>query len=64
MEIILEAVYRDGVLVPDRSLGAEKEGKTFKLIVIEEEETATRRERFFQFVRNHRAVRTATKWRL
>jgi uncharacterized protein len=38
MQLILEATYRDGVLVPDRRLGAEKEGKKFKLIVVEEEE--------------------------
>jgi len=36
--LILGATYRDGVLVPDRRLGAEKEGKKFKLIVVEEEE--------------------------
>jgi predicted DNA-binding antitoxin AbrB/MazE fold protein len=54
MEIIVEAVYRDGVLVPDRSLGSEKEGKKFKLILVEEEEAATRRERFLKFVVDHR----------
>jgi predicted DNA-binding antitoxin AbrB/MazE fold protein len=54
MEIILEATYRDGVLVPDRSLGAEKEGKKFKIIVVEEKESQAKRDQFFQFVRNHR----------
>ncbi|MFH1117866.1 MAG: hypothetical protein V1792_28425 [Pseudomonadota bacterium] len=54
MAEILEAVYRDGVLVPDRSLGAAREGKKFKLIVIEQEESEDRRESFFQFVNNHR----------
>ncbi len=53
MEIILEATYRDGVLVPDRSLGAEKEGKKFKVIVVEEKESQAKMDQFFQFVRNH-----------
>jgi predicted DNA-binding antitoxin AbrB/MazE fold protein len=54
MQTILEATYRDGVLIPDRSLGAEKEGKKFKLIVVEEKELEANRDQFFQFVRNHR----------
>ncbi len=54
MEIILEATYRNGVLVPDRSLGAEKEGKKFKIIVVEEKESQAKRDQFFHFVRNHR----------
>ena len=54
MQTILEATYRDGVLIPDRSLGAEKEGKKFKLIVVEEKELDAKRDQFFQFVRNHR----------
>jgi predicted DNA-binding antitoxin AbrB/MazE fold protein len=53
MQTVLEATYRDGVLVPDRSLGAEKEGKKFKLIVLEEKESETKRDQFFQFVRDH-----------
>ncbi len=54
MDTILEAIYRDGVLVPDRSLGAGQEGKKFKLIVIEQEDSEAGREGFFQFVKNHR----------
>jgi predicted DNA-binding antitoxin AbrB/MazE fold protein len=54
MQTILEATYRDGVLIPDRSLGAEKEGKKFKLIVVEEKELEANRDQFFQFVRDHR----------
>lgn len=54
MQLILEATYREGVLVPDRSLGAENEGKKFKLIVVEEQELGPGRDRFFQFVREHR----------
>jgi hypothetical protein len=53
MQVMLEATYRDGVLVPDRSLGAEKEGKKFKLILLEQEEPSVKRERFFQHVRNN-----------
>jgi len=40
MQTVLEATYRDGVLVPDRSLGAEKEGKKFKIIVVENQESS------------------------
>jgi predicted DNA-binding antitoxin AbrB/MazE fold protein len=54
MQMILEATYRDGVLVPDRSLGPEKEGKKFKLIVVEEKEFDAKRDQFLQFVRDHR----------
>lgn len=53
MQVILEATYRDGVLVPDRSLGPEKEGKRFKLIVVEEERLGAVKDRFFRFVREH-----------
>ncbi len=53
MTTIVEATYRDGVLVPDRSLGADKEGKRFKLIVVEEAEYVTSKERFLQFVKSH-----------
>jgi len=37
MQTILEATYKDGVLIPDRDLGTENEGKKFKIIVVEEE---------------------------
>ena len=37
MEVVLKAVYKNGVLIPDRSLGADKEGKSFKLVLVEEE---------------------------
>ncbi len=53
MQFELEATYKDGVLVPDRSLGAEKEGKRFKLILVEQEEPSLKRDRFFQNVRKH-----------
>jgi predicted DNA-binding antitoxin AbrB/MazE fold protein len=50
MQVVLEATYKDGVLVPDRSLGADKEGKRFKLILVEQEELSFKRERFFRHV--------------
>jgi predicted DNA-binding antitoxin AbrB/MazE fold protein len=53
MQIVLEATYKDGVLIPDRSLGAEKEGRRFKIIVVEEERPTAKRDRFFRFVESH-----------
>jgi predicted DNA-binding antitoxin AbrB/MazE fold protein len=53
MQMILEATYKDGVLVPDRSLGSDKEGKKFKVIVFEEKKLDAKRDQFFQFVRDH-----------
>lgn len=52
MQVELEATYKDGVLVLDRSLGADKEGKRFRLILVEQEEPSARRERFFRHVKN------------
>jgi hypothetical protein len=40
--------FKDGVLIPERSLGADKEGKKFKIILVEEERSSARRERFFR----------------
>jgi predicted DNA-binding antitoxin AbrB/MazE fold protein len=53
MELVLKAVYKNGVLVPDRSLGADKEGKSFKLVLVEEEASDGKKERFFRFVEEH-----------
>jgi len=53
MQVVLGATYRDGVLVPDRSLGAEKEGKRFRLILVEQEEPSIKRDRFFRYVRSN-----------
>jgi uncharacterized protein len=44
MQTVLQASYRDGVLVPDRSLGIENEGKKFKVIVVEDEESVAQGE--------------------
>jgi len=53
MQVVLEATYKDGVLIPDRSLGAEKEGRRFKIIVVEEERPTAKRDRFLRFVKSH-----------
>jgi hypothetical protein len=53
MQVVMNATYKDGALVPDRSLGADKEGKKFKIILVEEERSAVKRERFFRFVKAH-----------
>lgn len=53
MQLVMNATYKDGVLVPDRSLGADKEGKKFKIILVEEDRTTAKRERFFRFVKAH-----------
>jgi len=53
MQLVLEATYKDGVLVPDRSLGAEKEGKRFKLILMEQEELSVKKERFFRYFKSN-----------
>ncbi len=53
MPLVMNATYKDGVLVPDRSLGAEKEGKRFKVILVEEDRATAKRERFFRFVESH-----------
>lgn len=53
MQLVLGATYQNEVLVPDRPLGPEKEGKTFKLILIEQEELSLKRDRFFRYVRSN-----------
>ena len=53
MQLVLEATYKNGVLVPDRYLGPEKEGKRFKLILMEQEELSLKKDRFFHYVRSN-----------
>jgi predicted DNA-binding antitoxin AbrB/MazE fold protein len=53
MRQVLDATYKGGVLVPDRSLGAEMDGRRFKVILVEEDRASAKREDFFQFVRAH-----------
>jgi hypothetical protein len=51
--LVTEATYKDGVLIPDQPLGDEKEGRRFKIIVVAEEHSAAKRDRFFCFVKSH-----------
>lgn len=53
MKIITQATYKKGTLVLDQSLGIEKEGKKFKIIIIEEESIKTKKERFLQSIEKH-----------
>ena len=53
MKIVTKATYKKGTLVLDQSLGLEKEGKKFKVIIIEEEKIRTKKERFFQSIEKH-----------
>lgn len=53
MNIVTKATYKKGTLVLDQSLGLEKEGKKFKIIIVEEETTPAKKERFLQSVEKH-----------
>ncbi|WP_347274115.1 hypothetical protein [Candidatus Kuenenia sp.] len=53
MNIVTKATYKKGTLVLDQSLGLEKEGKKFKIIIVEEETTHVKKERFLQYVEKH-----------
>jgi len=53
-QLVLEATYQQGQLVLNRRLETEKEGKKFKVILIEEEDSlSATKEAFFQFVEKH-----------
>ena len=53
MKIVTKATYKNGTLVLDQSLGLEKEGKKFKIIIVEEEKVRTKKERFLQSIEKH-----------
>ena len=53
MNIVTKATYKKGTLVLDQSLGLEKEGKKFKIIIVEEETTPGKKERFLQSIEKH-----------
>lgn len=54
MPIVLEATYKNGLLILDQGLESKHEGKRFKLLVIEAQDTLeAEKERFFQFVEKH-----------
>ena len=46
VHLVMEATYKDGVLIPDQPLGAEKEGRRFKIIVVAEEQSAAKSDGF------------------
>ncbi len=56
MEIVTKATYKKGTLVLDQSLGLEKEGKKFKIIIVEEENMKTKKERFLQSIEKYTFV--------
>ena len=54
MPLVLEATYQQGRLVLNRHLETDKEGKKFKVILLEEPDNlATKKAQFFQFVEKH-----------
>lgn len=54
MSPTLDAIYQEGVLVLSKQLGKEKEGKKFKVILLEEEDNlTTNKADFFQFIDHH-----------
>ncbi|MGR3177166.1 MAG: hypothetical protein ACUZ8E_03810 [Candidatus Anammoxibacter sp.] len=54
MRIVTKATYKNGMLVLDQSLGLEKEGKKFKIIIVEEEKKIrSKKERFLQSIEKH-----------
>lgn len=53
MNIVTKATYKKGTLVLDQSLGLEKEGKKFKIIIVEEETIHAKKERFLQSIEKY-----------
>ncbi|MFQ5606255.1 MAG: hypothetical protein ACE5HS_23555 [bacterium] len=53
MQIVLDAIYKNGVFVLNQNLGVEKEGKKFKILALENEKLEVKKERFFQFIKKH-----------
>ncbi len=51
--MLLNAVYKNGVLVLDERLEGDQEGKRFRIILFEQESTEARKSRFFEFVEKH-----------
>jgi predicted DNA-binding antitoxin AbrB/MazE fold protein len=50
----LDAIYQEGVLILSKQLGKEKEGKKFKVVLLEEEDNlTTSKADFFQFIDRH-----------
>jgi len=53
MQIFLNAIYKKGALILDERLGIEKEGKKFKVILLEQESHNAKKKGFFEFVEKH-----------
>ncbi len=53
MQVLLNATYKNGILILDERLGIEKEGKKFKVILFERESNKAKKERFFDFIEKH-----------
>jgi len=53
MQILLNATYKSGALILDERLGIEKEGKKFKVILIEKDSPKVKKEKFFDFIEKH-----------
>jgi len=53
MPVVVEATYKKGLLVLDHLLETKKEGKKFKVILIEQDSLEAKKERFFRFVDQH-----------
>lgn len=54
MSPVLDAVYQQGVLILSCQLEKEKEGKKFKVILLEEADNLTTNQaNFFEFVERH-----------
>lgn len=53
MQLIINATYKNGAFIPDRSLETEQEGKQFRLIVTEKGELGTGKKRFLRFVEKY-----------
>ncbi len=47
---VIEVTYKDGAFVPVQKLNIEKEGKKFKILIIERGTPETEQEEFFRFV--------------
>lgn len=56
MPDVLKVTVRNGVLIPDRPPGANREGRQYKVYLMEEEPSEASMERFFRFVTAHSFV--------
>lgn len=53
MELVLNATYHAGTLVLEHELGKEKEGKMFRVVVLDEEPADRRKSRFLLASKRH-----------